>query len=200
MERAEVLMKSKELVNQIFAKMNVIESCDTVVDMIKDLEVCFYNPGDQKNVNLSEVLNDQQLTDIRGDIISRIHSNALDAQLYLEKLDRKPATINPEFEAAVKEMELQGKAKPDPVEKKLAEVIQKEEDRIKQPPLSADEILRQDIDKVRELYEDDAVTVSVIAARYGVKKTDVYTFASKNRFARMKKPSGFLDSPKKERP
>jgi hypothetical protein len=112
----------------------------------------------------------------------------------------KPATINPEFELAVKKMEQQSKVKPDPVEKKLAEVIQKEEERIKQPPLSADEILRQDIDKVRELYEDDTVTVSVIAARYGVKKQDVYTFASKNRFTRIKKPTGFLDSPRKERP
>jgi hypothetical protein len=123
---------------------------------------------------------------------------------------KKPATMNPEFEQAVQEMEQQGKTRPDPIEEKLVDSLKKRGDRLgqqeveakmkQQPPLSADEILRQDIDKVRELYEDDTVTVSVIAARYGVKKTDVYTFASKNRFARMKKPSGFLDSPKKERP
>lgn len=114
----------------------------------------------------------------------------------------KPATINPEFEQAVKEMEQQGKPKSEP--DSLAEdrlVQQKVEAKMKkQPPLSADEILRQDIDTVRKLYEDDSVNVSVIAARYGVKKTDVYAFASKNRFTRVKKPSGFLDSPKKERP
>jgi hypothetical protein len=124
----------------------------------------------------------------------------------------KPATINPEFEQAVKEMVQRVKpvSVSDPLEEKMVESLKKKEDRLgqqeveakmkQQPPLSADEILRQDIDKVRELYEDDTITVSVIAAKYGVKKQDVYTFASKNRFTRIKKPTGFLDSPRKERP
>ncbi len=118
----------------------------------------------------------------------------------------KPANINPEFEAAVKEMEQQGKAKPDPIEEKLGEILKKEEDKLGQPveeskPLTADEILRQNIDTVKKLYEDESITVSTIASRFGVRKQDVYSFASKNHFTRIKKPSGFLDSTqRRERP
>ena len=100
----------------------------------------------------------------------------------------KPATINPDFEAAVKEMEQQGKTKPDLVEDEPPR------------PLTPDEILRGDIDTVRRLFEDPSVTVVEIAEKYHVSKTNVYDFARRNHFTRAKKYNGFLDSPRKERP
>jgi hypothetical protein len=122
----------------------------------------------------------------------------------------KPATINPEFEAAVQGMEQQGNAKQDPLEEKLAEILLKEDESLEKPveessPLSVTiyEILEQDKEKIRKLYEDDSITVGEIAAKYGVDKKIIYGFASRNHFTRIKKPSGFLDSdpkPRRERP
>jgi type II secretory pathway component PulC len=98
MTREEILNSSRELVDQIYSKMSVIESCDTVVEKIKDLDVCFNDQDNKQIVVLNEILNTEQLTGIREGIISRIHDNAKSAQDYLERLSRKPAIINPEFE------------------------------------------------------------------------------------------------------
>ena len=150
-----------------------------------------------------------QLVDIRTakEIELKKHMNAW-----------KPAIINPEFEQAVKEMVQQVKpvSVSDPLEEKLAEILQKEEDRLgkqeveakmkQQSPLSPDDILRGDMDTVKKLFEDPSVKVIDIAEKYDVSKTNVYDFARRNHFSRAKKYVGFLDSPavpkapRKERP
>lgn len=100
--REEILKSSNELVNQIYEKMRVIESCDVIVDKVKDLDICF-NDNDQSVVSLEGVLSEEQLVGIRDGILSKIYDNATEAQKFLERmnlLSRKPAIINPEFEQA----------------------------------------------------------------------------------------------------
>lgn len=197
MEKTKVLERSKELVNQIFSKMSIIESCDTVVDMIKDLEVCFYNPDSQKNVVLSEVMSEQQLSEVREGIISKIYSNSLEAQLYLERLDRKPAIVDQEFEVAVKDMEQSVKKQPDPVEEKPTGILQEEAKRIEElpVPLKPSEILEQHSEEIEKMYKIQMATVGSIAEKFGVKKTDVNTFLQKHKlFRTTRKDDGFLDA------
>ncbi|WP_455717477.1 hypothetical protein, partial [Anaerosporobacter sp.] len=74
MVREEILKNSNELVNQIYEKMRVIESCDAIVDKVKDLDICF-NDNEQSIIALEGVLSVDQLTGIRGNILDVINNN-----------------------------------------------------------------------------------------------------------------------------
>jgi len=193
MVREEVLTKSRELVNQIYEKMNVIESCDTLAKKVKDLDVCF-NDTDNKVIALNEVLNQVQLTGIRESIISKIYDNAAEAQSFLERLDRlnrKPAIIDPEFELAVEGME----AQPKPIIE-VVPVI---------PALKSSKP-KMTVEEVSRMYKDEGKTVTEIALHFGVTKSMASNFITRNHLTRTssKKDKGFRDAAveqrRKERP
>jgi hypothetical protein len=186
MDRQEVLIKSKKLVNQIYEKMNIIEQCDTVAKKIEDMDICFSKPCDEQILFLDSVLSKDQLTAIREDVIKRINITATAAQTYLEGLDRKPD------KALAKEPE------PDPVEEKLKEILREEAKKIEDKPvaLKPSEILEAHADDIEKMYKVDMATITAIAEKYDVKKTDVNTFLQKHKLFRRsyKKDDGFLDA------
>ncbi len=171
MVREEVLVKSKELVNQIYEKMNVIETCDSVAEKVKTLDVCFNDIDNKQVVSLDVILNPKQLSEIRDGIISKIYDNASEAQTFLERLNRKPATINPEFEAAARGM-IEPSEKPKTTGRKTIEL---------------------DIDQVRDMYINQGMSYKGIAEKLKCSDFTVRKFCNNNGIVReavpVEKPS-----------
>jgi|GEM_PF-3020218 len=167
MLREEVLNSSRELVNKIYEKMNVIETCDSVAEKVKNLDVCFNDPDGKQVVSLDGILTADQLTIIRDGIIGRIYDNAAIAQSFLEKLNRKPATVNPVFEEAVQDM-----------------VNQTE---IKGEKQTGRKTVEFDIDLVRELYINQGLPYKKLAEQFGCAESTIYNFIKKNGIVREEK-------------
>lgn len=191
MLREEVLNSSRELVNKIYEKMNVIETCDSVAEKVKSLDVCFNDPDGKHVVSLDGILTADQLTVIRDGIIDKIYDNAAIAQSFLEKLNRKPATVNPVFEVAVQDM-VNSNAKSEP-----ASEIPVKMESIK-PELT--------VEAVRKMYIDEGKTLTETATFFGVKKDMLNSFIRRNKLNRTSygKDDGFRDAVveqrRKERP
>ena len=185
MVREEILVKSKELVNQIYEKMNVIETCDSVAEKVKNLDVCFNDSVNKQIVSLDVILSQGQLSTIRENIVNIIYSNATEAQSFLERLNQKPATINPDFVAAV-----QGMIKEAPV----AKADQTNTPVFRDPsPAVAPELNYED---VRRMYIDEEKTQGEIAKHFNATKSQVNTFLQKNNLFRnnYKKADIFRDA------
>ncbi|WP_033166904.1 hypothetical protein [Clostridium sp. KNHs205] len=161
MLREEVLNSSRELVNKIYEKMNVIEICDSVAEKVKNLDVCFNDPDGKQVVSLDGILTADQLTVIRDGIIDKIYDNAAIAQSFLEKLNRKPATVNPVFEEAVQDMEKSSKGK-----------------------ASGRKSIDLDIDQVKELYVNQGLSFRKVADQCGCSENTVRNFAMKHNITR----------------
>lgn len=158
MVREEVLEKSRELVNQIYEKMNVIESCDTLAKKVKDLDVCFNDSDNKQVVSLYGILSESQISTVRENIVNIIYSNATEAQSFLERLNRKPATINPEFEAAVQDMVETGS----------------------KPKTGGRKTIELDINQVRDMYINQGMTYKAIATVLKCSDFTVRKFCNNN--------------------
>lgn len=219
MVREEILKSSNELVNQIFEKMRVIESCDAITDKVKDLDVCF-NDNDQCTVSLDGVLNAEQLAGIRSNILDAINNNAVEAQKFLERVNmfsRKPATINQDFEDAVKDMVESSKARPKQLDVNEVREYYKDhtikecckqfhvtnatmgkfikENNLVKPKVKAapkKEVKKVPLDKavIRERYIVRKEDLADIAREYGYTKKELYEFCKDNKIVRPKTPSG----------
>lgn len=216
MLREEILNSSRELVNRIYEKMSIIETCDSVAKKVMNLDVCFNDIDNKQIVALEGILRPEQLAVVRESIIKRIYDNAAEAQFFLERLNKKPATINPEFEAAVQGMVESAKPKddaeasiivdkhePDPVVEKLTEILQEEAKKIEEAPAKK---LVLNVDDVRRMYHDENKSMKEIAEHFGVTKSVVNNFIYNNNLGKKHiKDDIFLDSKveaktKKERP
>lgn len=122
-----------------------------------------------------------------------------------ERATRKPASINPEFEAAVQEM-IQSNNNPgkchcqicdsDPVEDKLAGILKDEAQRIeapvenesslgKYPPNKRQPRLSDNLfEDIRKMYVDEGKSAREIAEVYKVKPSDVCNFVAKHKLNR----------------
>ena len=175
MTRETILNDSRDLVKQIYAKMSIIESCDAVAEKVKNLDVCFNDIDNEKIIILDEILKVEQLAEIRNQIVGKIYDNAIEAQSFLERLNRKPAVLNPVFEQAVKEMEEQHK-----------EVVSVPEEPITAPELTVNKPVELTVELVRELYIEQDKTLDQVSKEVGTPRSTLYTFINKNGF---RKPS-----------
>lgn len=215
MERVEILKSSNELVNQIYEKMRVIESCDAIAEKVKDLDICF-NDNEQSIISLEAVLSIEQLTGIRSNILDVINNNAAEAQKFLERVNlfsRKPAIINQDFEDTVKEMVESKKPDPNPLD--VNEVSEYYNDHtiqecckyfhvgsvkmgkfIKDNNLSKTKKettpVKQSLDpeEIRELYIAKNQDLADIAHDKGYTKKELFEFCKKNNIVKSKTPSG----------
>lgn len=219
MERNEVLKKSQDLVNQIYENMGIIESCDTVAEKIRGLDICFNDPDSKQHVTLNGVLREEQLEDIRDEIIATIYKNSMEAQKFLERLDRKPAVINPEFEAAFQEMIGPVKKDPEPevvipdkLEIKHSTTIDKQVKQVKVVPIPAEKSLEKFPAKrkspypehmteaaVRELYINQGKTITQVASHFGVEYSKANSFITGHKLHRNQQESAKQPA-EKERP
>ena len=116
--------------NQLSRELEDIES---IIGAAQDAEVAFYKPG-AGSTSFIRVLSPEKMQELKGSVVAAIIQTRDDKVKELEKLMgiRKPAIVNPEFEAAVQSM-VDSVKKPDPIEKTLKEVLQEEAARIEKP-------------------------------------------------------------------
>ena len=179
-----------------------LEDIEDLLSRAREADICF-SSGNNGAIFI-RVLGQEKMQELKESAMIAIMRTRDEKETELQKLmgkqpvipafgqeivvheKRKPATINPEFEAAVKEMVTSGKKKehPDPkdevvIPKKIAE---------KKPELN--------VADVKRMYHDEAKTMKEIAEYFGVKKEQVNSFIQKNNLQRTsyKKDDIFLDS------
>jgi hypothetical protein len=223
-------MNSKELLDQAEIRVKRINelsdsvgASEDIIAMLGEGEICFFVSG-VGTTHLTPVLSQEKMQKLREWVVSEIIDLRDAKTAELEKLlgIRKPAIINPEFEAAVKDMERTGKqlivetkecvltgdksitvtTEPDPLGEKLTSILQKETKRIADKPVPKAEqpkpeskmglMTKEDVER---MYIQENKTMKEIAEYYGVKKGDVNNFIYVNHLSRKNfKDDGFTDS------
>lgn len=173
-----------------------LEDIESLLDKSKGADICFTS-GTNGSVFI-RVLTPEKMQELRENVVVAILRTRDEKAVELEKLMgvRKPATINPEFEAAVQGMidSVKKKPEPDPVEVKLAESIDKHEKEIKSKPVAVAKPTMS-VEDVRRMYLDESKSMKEIAEHFGVTKSVVNNFVYKNHLARYKSNDDeFLDS------
>ncbi|MDF2538870.1 MAG: hypothetical protein K0S76_1891 [Herbinix sp.] len=159
-------------------------------------DICFTASDTEKL--FIRVLSPEKMKELKDKTVTAIVQAKNEKTIELEKLMgiRKPAYVNPEFEAAVQDMEkhIKKKPNPDPVEEKLTEILDKQAEEIKKAP-AIPKYSEMTIEDVRRMYQDENMSQGSIAAYYGVKKVVVNTFLQKHKLFRKssKKDDIFLD-------
>jgi DNA invertase Pin-like site-specific DNA recombinase len=177
-----------------------LEEIEDLISKAKESDICF-SSGNNGAIFI-RVLSSEKMQELKESAMIYIMRARDEKETELQGLmgklpafpeKRNPAIVNPEFEAAVKEME--GKTQPDPVEEKHTEILQEEAKRIEELPLKPSEILEQHTDEVIKMYSQMA-TYQAIADKFGVKKGDVNNFFTKHKTTKRtsKKDDEFLDS------
>lgn len=187
----EYMVKGNQLTKEL-------ENIEALIEKSKGEDICF--TSGPNGATYITVLSPEKMKELRESVVHAIMQIRDEKAAELEKLMgiRKPATINPEFEAAVQEMEQSSKKKPDPVEEKLSEILQAEAERIegkseppedkslsKYPPNKRKPKLSEDLlEDIRRMYVDEGKTAREIAEVYKVKPNDVSNFIAKHKLNR----------------
>lgn len=174
-----------------------LEDIEDILEKSKGADICF-SSGTNGAIFI-RVLSADKMQSLRENVVIEIMKTRNDKAAELEKLMgiRKPASINPEFEAAVQEMENANIKQPDPVEEKLSVNLPAKAKMIEgEPvPLKPSEILEKYSEEIQNMYKVQMATVGSIVEKYGVKKSDVNTFLQKHKlFRTTRKEDGFLDA------
>lgn len=247
MNSKELLIKAKEVAEKQLELAGQIEDAEETIDAAKEGKICFYLSG-VGAMSIDKVVDPEKLQVVKDMALVAIMNFRDDKTKELEKLlgIRKPATINPEFEAAVNDMvqsvtikkncisgevvaewspggenlSLMPPEKPspvevmkaavsealhiDPVEEKLADILQEEAQRIETPKedrsldkypakkSKAEFPENMTKDAVSKMYVDDRMTAKQVAAHFGVSPSKVNTFLQMHRLFR-----GSYDKPAK---
>lgn len=173
--------------NQLSRELEDFEGIMHVADMSNSMIAIYDGAG---TTFIGKVLSPEKMEEIKQIVVTALTEAKLTKEVELEKLmGKKPAYINPTFEAAVQKMEQSAK-KPDPV--KADPVLKRKE---------------MTLEEVKRLYQDEGKSQGYIADHFGVKKSEVNTFLQKHKLFRnrySKKDDGFLDAKveqrRKERP
>jgi predicted XRE-type DNA-binding protein len=174
--------------NQLSRELEVIED---LIEKSKGEDICFTSRPN--GATYITILSMEKMQELRENAVVAVIQARNEKTAELEKLMgvRKPATINPVFEAAVKEMVNFAKDhnEVDPVEEKLTVILQEETEKIEDKPMMI-------VEDVKHMYLDEGKTQGEIAEYYGVKKPVVNNFLQKNKLFRgsYKKDDGFLDA------
>lgn len=194
-----------------------LENIEELLEKAKEADICF-SSGSNGAIFI-RVLSPEKMQELKGSAIDAIARTKDDKVKELERLMpefRKPATINPEFEAAVQGM-VQSKDKPvvvvpamdeaelPPVNKtpeklpgkkilgkgsELDNAVFSVEDKPAARTLTDD-----NLEDVRRMYQREGKSMKEIAEHYGVTKSVVNNFVYNKKLARSKvKDDGFLDS------
>lgn len=194
-----------------------LENIESIIEAAQEAEIAFYEPG-VCTTSFIRVLTPEKMQELKDSVVSAINQTRDDKVKELEKLMgiRKPATINPEFEAAVQGM-VQSKDKPVVVVPAMDEAelppVSKTPERLQGKKIlgkgseldnavfSVEDkpvpktLTEDDVEDVRRMYQQEGKSMKEIAEHYGVTKSVVNNFVYNKKLARNKvKDDGFLDS------
>ncbi len=215
MNSKELLVMAKENAEKQLELVKQIENVENVLSSVKDGEICFFVRG-YGSVLITDVTDTEKRDAVRELGLVAIMNFRDDKTMELEKLlgIRKPAIINPEFEAAV-----QGMVKPIVVKPKSKQAEDKQpiispEDKLKlkekltqinKPVPKQVELVTKkpetklgsmSLEDVTRMYLTENMTMQQIADHYGIKKGDVNNYIYLNHLSRKQTPKddGFLDA------
>ena len=175
MTRENLLKSSQEIASNIFDKMGVIESCESMTRELEEMEIGCIKQGEA--ISLAKVLTTEQLKDIKGKVKETIDGNAKEAEAWLTGLTsiaNKAPETTPEKAPAKKTV------KKAPAKKTTTKAAAKKADSEK-TEIDIDEA------KLAELYVRDGKTVKDIADEF---ETDKETIHAKITELGLKKPAG----------
>lgn len=145
--------------NQLSREIEKFDGIMHVADM-EESEIVFRHNGNMTTF-ISEVLPQETMEAVKRLVVAHLTSAKSSKEFELDRLmGRKPATINPEFEAAVQDMVESAKKQKesDPVEDKLTVILQEQAKRIENkqdneemPPKEAFDTLREDYKQAKEI-------------------------------------------------
>lgn len=178
-----------------------LEDIGDLLEKAKEADICFSSGSN--GATFIRVLSPEKMQELKESALIAVMKVRDEKEAELEKLmgARKPAIINPVFEAAVREM-VQSAKKPDPVKEKLAGILQSEADRIaepdnksldKYPARKAHKKKYPDgmtVEAVSRMYIDEGKPSSSIAKHFSISTKEVQNFMTINKIRRNpKKPA-----------
>lgn len=168
-----------------------LENIEALIEKSKGEDICFTSKP--SGATYISVLSPEKLQELRESVVVAIIQVRNEKKEELEKLMgiRKPAILNPAFEAAVQDMEASVPKKEHIVQDN--EVVSPKKIIEKKPEINVADVQR--------MYHDEAKTMKEIADHFGVKKEQVNSFIQKNNLRRTSymKDDIFLDTKVKAR-
>lgn len=176
-----------------------LEDIEDILEKSKGADICFTS-GTNGSVFI-KVLSPDKMQELKENVVIAIMRTRDEKAAELEKLMglRKPATINPEFEAAIQKMEQSSKVHCDPdavVKNDDKTVSQKDKVapvKVETVPLKKHPLMT--VEDVRRMYQDENKSMKEIAEYYGVSKTVINNYIYVHKLARKKlKDDGYMDA------
>ncbi len=169
-----------------------LENIEELLEKAREADICF-SSGSNGAIFI-RVLSPEKMQELKESAIVAIIHTRDEKTAELEKLMgiRKPATVNPEFEAAIQEMENS--------QKTSTYVDNSGQDQIeeapKEEPPAYPALDDTAVEDVRRMYQSEGKTLKEVAAIYGVTKSQMNTFISRHNLRRTsyEKDSVFLDA------
>lgn len=158
--------------NRLSRELEDFEEIMHIADM-PDSIIAFSHSGNMTTY-INSVLSVDKMDEIKQLVVNSLNDSKLAKEKELEKLMglRKPATINPVFEQAVKEMESQNKTKP------------------------GNQKIEFDLEEIRELYINQKLPLRKIAENFGCAESTVHKFVKENNITRSVKEKTVEPVPK----
>lgn len=182
----DLIAQANEHVVKVNKLCKELEDMEVVVEVAEDSEVALYQQG-AGTTYLTTVLSPETMDGLKQAINKSLAGTKAAKELELEKLMgvRKPAIVNPDFEAAVQDMV--DSARKEPLLKTFPEPV---------VPVPAPDHPKLTVDAVRKMYLEEGKTLTETAAFFGVKKTMLNSFIGRNHLTRTnyKKDDGFKDA------
>lgn len=187
----DIIEKANDHVRNV---LSAGEEVRTVIQALNEVSAAEIMIGPK---SIDNYVTDDIRNEIRQRAINSIEERRSEAVTELEKLIgiRKPATINPVFEAAVQEMVQSNQKMSTYVDNSATDPEGENPEVVEEPPAlpTLDDTAVED---VRRMYQVEGKTLKEVAVTYGVTKSQVNTFVSKHNLRRTsyKKDEIFPDS------
>lgn len=187
-----LLEQASQRVIEINKTMSEIEKFEDIINAGQDAEIAF---ADKVNTTYITVLSPEKMQELKEMVLNAIFNAKDEKTTELERLlgiypDRKP-TVNPVFEIAEQGTVPQNNQ--DLIEDKLAEILDKQAQEISGKP-------EMTVDAVKKLYIEDGKSYQEMAEYFGVKKTDVNNFITRNHLRELKQKHIYGYEKKQKKP
>jgi hypothetical protein len=194
-----------------------LENIEIIIDKSKGEDICFTaKPNGSTYIS---VLSSEKMQELRESVVVAIMQIRDEKASELEKLMgvRKPAVVNPEFEAAVQDMVVEAPKKepkiivkndPDPVEEKLTDILKGEAKRIEDKPIETDPSLDKypakkssgypdgmTVKVVEDMYVNQHMTSAQIAKQFGITIKRTENFITIHKLSRKQKKPAETERP-----
>lgn len=171
-----------------------LENIEELLEKARESDICFSSGSN--GATFIRVLTPEKMQELKENAIVAIMHTRDEKTAELEKLMgiRRPATINPEFEAAVQEMVQSNQKTSTYVDNTVTDPVG-EKPEVVEDATAPRTLVYADLENIRRMYLDEGKTMKDIANHYGVTKNQVNAYIQRYGLFRKncKKDDAFLD-------